>query len=392
MPYFTTYCMLIVLAAASALAQPFPDAPLGEVVAQTSRQVCQGLTYIHRRTADPLDIHVLAADLSEPGISVRAALSNGAVWGNETVLSMVQRRGAVAGINGDYWTVGGVPLNLTAMEGEIVVAPKHRTAFVLHKDGTPEIGIWTGGWGWASEAVAPNGERRPIMLLNSDCNPGWLCLYTDTWGRASRGDEVAPVVEVLCGPSGEVIEIRRDRPGISIPADHFVLTGRDDAGEWLAANFAAGDRAALELKADKPLDTIEEAVGAGPRILKDGEYFQDPMAAFPEGEEFTVGWKRSHYLERHPRSALGLSKDKKTIVLLTVDGRQPQHSIGVYQRQAARLLKEFGAWDGMDLDSGGSATMVVEDQVVNHPSDEANPDGTDGVPRPVANGLLIFCE
>lgn len=384
--------LLSLLLAASAQAQTFPDAPLGEVRAQSSRRVCPGVAYIHRHTADPLDIHVLVVDLSEPGLAVRTALSKGVVWGNETVLSMVQRRGAVAGINGDYWTHGGVPLNLTVIEGEIVIAPKHRTAFAMHKDGTPEIGVWTEGWGWASEAVAPNGERRPIMLLNSDCNPGWLCLYTDKWGRNSRGSEASPVVEVLCGPTGEVREVRRDEPGIPIPEDHFVLTGRDEAGDWLAVNCGLGERVALDLKANKPLDTLEEAIGAGPRILKEGEYFQDPLAAFPEGEEFALGWKRSHYLERHPRSALGLSKDKQTLILLTVDGRQPKHSIGVYQRQAARLLKEFGAWDGMDLDSGGSATMAVGGEIVNHPSDQANPDGTGGVARPVANGLLIFHE
>jgi exopolysaccharide biosynthesis protein len=79
------------------------------------------------------------------------------------------------------------------------------------------------------------------------------------------------------------------------------------------------------------------------------------------------------------------------VVLITVDGRQPDFSLGIYQKQMADLMLEFGASDAMDLDSGGSATMVIEGRVVNHPSDGANPDGTGGKERPVANALLVFC-
>ncbi len=64
--------------------------------------------HIHRVTDDPMNINILVVDLSQPGVSIRTCLSKGTVRGVETVSSMVKRTGAVAGVNGDYWSPGGV--------------------------------------------------------------------------------------------------------------------------------------------------------------------------------------------------------------------------------------------------------------------------------------------
>ncbi len=381
------------IAAAHAPAETeFPSAPMGETVEETAVEVRPGIIYTKRVTDDPLRIYVVKLDLTEPRISFRPALGQDTVIGTETVRSMADRHGALLAINGDYWTHGGVPLNLMVMDGEIAVAPKSRTAFGITWDGTPVIGQWTDEWSWQAKVEAPNGERLWIRLLNSDVNEDWLTLYSWRYGRPSRGDEVSPVTEAVLNMEHRVLDIRTDEPGVEIPPGGYVLTGRDSAGEWLRENLTVGDHVRLDLRSTRPWQELRHAIGAGPRILKDGEYFQDPIAPHPEGEEFTIPWKEGHYLNRYPRSGLGVSRDGTKVILATVDGRQADWSVGLYQREMAELLAEFGAWDGMDLDSGGSATLVIEGETVNRPSDHANPDGTGGVERSVANALLVFYE
>ncbi len=69
-----------------------------------------------------------------------------------------------------------------------------------------------------------------------------------------------------------------------------------------------------------------------------------------------------------PRTAIGLSQDKRYLYLLTVDGRQgvaqgvnPPWSDGADYFNTGEWLKRFGAWDGICVDGGGSTTMVLAD-------------------------------
>ncbi len=72
---------------------------------------------------------------------------------------------------------------------------------------------------------------------------------------------------------------------------------------------------------------------------------------------------------RHPRTGLGLSKDKKTLMLFVVDGRQA-HSIGMNSIDQQQIFLEFGCWTAINFDGGGSTTMYLEGPgVVNRPSD-----------------------
>lgn len=369
------------------------DAPIGATVSEESRQVCPGVRHIHRVTDDPLNLHILIVDLTEPGVALRTCLARDRATGIETVRSMATRKGAVAAVNGDYWSPFGVPQGLTVVDGEIIIAPKFRTAFGVTWEGEPVIGRWTDGWSWQAEAIAPGGARHPISLLNSDLNPGWLCLYTDKFGMLSKGDSAGtPSMELILNIERRVIEMRENQPGREIPSGGFALTGVGAPAEWLREHFQVGDLAAFDLKSTRPWQNLRHAIGAGPRILAEGQFYADPIKEFPEGEEFTLSWKRSHYQLRQPRTALGISREKQRVILITADGRQPQFSIGVSPRHMADLLREFGAWDGMDLDSGGSTTMVIQGELMNHPSDRARADGSGGTEREVCNALLVMYD
>ena len=85
-----------------------------------------------------------------------------------------------------------------------------------------------------------------------------------------------------------------------------------------------------------------------------------------------IWWERIHSL--NPRTAMGLSQDRRYLFLLTIDGRQSGYSDGAFDWETAEWLRQFGAWDGINLDGGGSSEMVVADSqgapvILNRPSD-----------------------
>ena len=60
---------------------------------------------------------------------------------------------------------------------------------------------------------------------------------------------------------------------------------------------------------------------------------------------------------QHPRTGIGVSQDGRYVYFLNVDGRQPS-SDGVTTQELGSFLKWFGAWDGINMDGGGSTTMA----------------------------------
>lgn len=88
---------------------------------------------------------------------------------------------------------------------------------------------------------------------------------------------------------------------------------------------------------------------------------------------------------RHPRTAAGLSRDRRELILVVVDGRQPGWSIGMTLTELGALLLRLGAHDAVNLDGGGSSSFLYRPatgpEVTNRPSD--------GSWRPVASQLGV---
>src|SRR6266511_2707496 len=65
--------------------------------------------------------------------------------------------------------------------------------------------------------------------------------------------------------------------------------------------------------------------------------------------------------ETNPRTVFGLSEDRHFLYLVTIDGRQPGYSDGANDYESAGWLLLLGAHDGVNMDGGGSTTLVIED-------------------------------
>lgn len=117
-----------------------------------------------------------------------------------------------------------------------------------------------------------------------------------------------------------------------------------------------------------PSPWITEAVTGSPRVLGGGEVLS---YTHPR-----------HALQRNPRTILGVDRDRRTLFVMMVNGREGRNQ-GMTCPEAARALRDHGAWDAVNLDGGGSSALYLraEGGLVSHPAD--------GVERGVGNHLGI---
>ena len=63
---------------------------------------------------------------------------------------------------------------------------------------------------------------------------------------------------------------------------------------------------------------------------------------------------------RHPRSAAGVSRNGRYLILMTIDGRQAGYSEGTTTAETAEWIRKLGAYNALNLDGGGSTALVIE--------------------------------
>ncbi|HET6721724.1 MAG TPA: phosphodiester glycosidase family protein [Chitinophagaceae bacterium] len=105
---------------------------------------------------------------------------------------------------------------------------------------------------------------------------------------------------------------------------------------------------------------METAVGGGPVVLQAGE------TKITNNEELKFAGTAIN--DKHPRTAMGYTKDNKLIILV-VQGRFPGIAEGATLGQEAKMLKDLGCWEALNLDGGGSSCMLVNGKETIKPSD-----------------------
>lgn len=361
--------------------QPAPPFPAIVTDAPVFTDVAPGVTYGQYAllTRDgPLSLHVLAIDLHDRQVRIGTALAqNHLVSSGETVSSMAQRTGAVAGINGDYFDINQTnqPLNILVQNGKLVRMPMQRWALAFDKNGVPQFAEFA----VTAQAVLPTGTI-PLKTINDWPPPGGgTVLVTPDYGVLHPVQNVTSYALQLVSGTPPFATYRvgdmtdstiEQQPG------YYLAIGPQAYGTFALPN--PGDTIAVQGASTPPLDTIANALGGGPLLVKDGAWFADPDG--PNEGEF-----RTHM----PATAAGITADG-TLLLFEIDGRQPALSIGVLQPQLASLMIAFGVVTGMQFDGGGSSTLVARlpgddgAAVQNSPSD--------GVERRVGDALLVYSD
>jgi exopolysaccharide biosynthesis protein len=140
----------------------------------------------------------------------------------------------------------------------------------------------------------------------------------------------------------------------------------------------------LVARNDLPQQPAGDLVTAGPMLVADGRSLMDGE----DREGFSAGsaqFDSDITAERHPRCALRVSETE--LLAVCCDGRRTGVDGGLELAELARLMIAFGAERAVNLDGGGSATLVHRGHLLNRPystQDQAAPES-----RPVVTALLF---
>ncbi len=105
----------------------------------------------------------------------------------------------------------------------------------------------------------------------------------------------------------------------------------------------------------------------------------------------------STFAKPAPRTAVGIDRSGKMLILFVADGRRPDYSVGITHHRMAQEMIARGAWNALALDGGGSTTLVMRDgqgkvELINRPSDGHDFAVPLSVERSVANALGVIID
>ncbi|WP_173915359.1 phosphodiester glycosidase family protein [Halobacillus sp. Marseille-Q1614] len=358
------------------------------------------------KTTGPWKLDVIEIDPDQFKGELTNVLANDKIQERETVLSMARRKNAIAGMNGGYFVVGsrdgtpGDPAGAYIVDGHLVSeAIGERTSLLLSEnqaemaevstalslqleDGTTEVidginrkpGLIRSCGGVGDEPA--NLPKHDVTCTDESEIIQYNHFFGDTTPQGKG-------YEVVIDESGKVIETY-SQLGHQIPEKGNVISATGEQAKWLEEEATIGDTLTINEKvyADgRQIDTPAtlDLTSGGPQLLENSTI---NIQAQEEG----FRWSKDFYYHfaqyRHPRSLAGI-KENGNILLVTVDGRNPEKSIGLSFYESAEVLRSLGAIEGMNLDGGGSTTMVADNQIVNLPSDPAGE-------RPVSDGIFLL--
>lgn len=345
--------------------------------------------------------HLLTVDLREPGVSL-GLLHPDAVASRSRVSEMAAERAAVAAVNGDFFHITetqhpGVEATGAAVGPEVSAGRLLKSAVPQGQRFGPApppgtstedvIGVGTdriarvGRLTLRGTVTAELRGTRPLRGLNQYAVAvDGIGAYTSGWGGASRVRAACGVDTSRSAPcSAETYEVtvraglvarRAVTPGKGpIPEDSFVLVGRE-----------AGARALRELRVGEPV-RFEYGLRETHR----------PPFAFALGGFPIV---RDHHrldgldpLTGAVRTAAGIGEGGRLLYLLVLDGEMTYRA-GLTLSELADVMLALGADDVVNLDGGGSSTLVVRDADSGRATVRNHPSG--GTERPVPNGIGVF--
>ncbi|MDX3850011.1 phosphodiester glycosidase family protein [Streptomyces sp. AK02-01A] len=353
----------------------------GIETARGSRPIAPGirLTSYDRLEADKwLRVDALSVDLDGSGAEA-GYLSSGKVADRRTVSELAAGHNAgpgrrtVAAINADFFDINetGAPQGPGIANGEITQSPA--------AGANQAIGLGPGNAGrvlrlyFDGTVTLPSGPRALDAYNAANVPAGGIGVYTPGWGQADRGltvDRATPVAEAAVR-DGRVVSVT-DRPGTGpVPEGTTTLVGRE-AGAVAIAALRPGDPVTVEYRPRTDSGPVPRtAVGGRELLVVDG------VAQDHEGEGNNTA---------APRTAVGFSRDGGTMQVITVDGRQAD-SGGVTLTELGLMMKRAGAYSALNLDGGGSSTLVARVPGSDRLRVENSP--SDGAERAVPNGLAL---
>ncbi len=357
--------VLLAIGAQPAAYQPGPDQALAD-----------GVRYRNYQLDGPLSVDVVEIDTRRADARLVAWRSGGLARTTQQARDASAEPGRVlAALNADFFSFQTTwPIGHQITNGETIHAlPSDRSHLVVRADG----GIYMGPVDYEGYVTLPGGRDVRLHGVNRRRDAQHAVWYTAHAKDRARSDSTGFVWHLRTIGGGRAVTVRKESGyGPASVGSAMLSVGPDHPDQARLAALHPGDTLVWVSRfRDPSLHGARQALGGGGMILERGE----PVTDLNRRRE---GIGANFMNARHPRTFVAVNRDQSRIWLCTVDGRQ-EDSIGMTFADMAEFLLSLGAWDAINLDGGGSTTMVVDGHIVNSPSDLTGE-------RAVANVLLLI--
>jgi hypothetical protein len=363
-----------VLAAPAANAQPL-------ALVDKTETLGPGVTLDHDvylEASGFIDRNVVTVDLGRPDVTSDLLTAPSVAQGS-ALSQQVNAAGAVAGINGDFFDINNSNAALGfEIQGGALRKSGDRNAgqsFGVTRDGVGQLLnlalTATATWG---------GTARPLSGLNESAVPAdGIAAYTRAWGAYSRAlltGTVTNTAEVWIA-DGRVTRAAQAPGAGTLPDGTTALVGREGGADALRT-LAVGDPVTLSYAlSPTAADRLRFAVGTDAVLVRDG--VQRPDSETSQGAAGT---------SPAPRTAIGFKDNGRTLLLVTIDGPGGTGRGGVTLPKLASTMHALGADTAVNLDGGGSTTMVA--RALGEPLATVRNVPSDGSERTDPNGVGVF--
>jgi uncharacterized protein YigE (DUF2233 family) len=297
---------------------------------------------IYKSYKGHISVNLLDIDTMRAPISIRPILAAESFGSLRDVADHAKASRAIAAVNANYFKKDGTPLGTLILNGEWVSGPLYdRVCLGIDNSGFMRIDkVQLGG------VLDTSNTEEPQIWINNVNQPrrsgAHVVAYTRRWGSYVRMDYDGCLIAL--NAQGEVVG--KETRTSYVPLGGIVLT---DSKESALAKLKIGDLTHLTWRTQPDAwHDVTQAVSGGPLLIKDDKVFLDLKE-----ERFRPNWTGNQI---KARTACAVTADSH-LLLITVEGRHTLWDL-------AKLLHCLGATDAMNLDGGGSTTMVVNDVTV----------------------------
>lgn len=327
---------------------------------------------------------VLRCDLTDPYLDLRLVAGQGEYNQKATVPAMAQRTNATAMLNGDFFNMllEGAPIGPSIINGQLASSPADIQGIFslgITADNTASIEAMA----YNGKLTATDGVSFPIDGLNktyywhdpsgAESHTNLIQMYNDMWASSSRGH--ATNSEILVNAQGVVEQISYGKTfPFSVPDGKTILQVNGKAETFIKQHCPIGSKVTIHSQVipDKKWKFL---VGGHALVVDQGH-----MVPYTKDLNALAGIRA--------RTAAGVSADGKTLWFVCAEGRT-NRSAGAQLSTLGYFMQYLGAYRAVNLDGGGSTTMVLKHYGENTLSTVIAPEGN-GWLRPVVNGIGIY--
>ncbi|MDP9677319.1 exopolysaccharide biosynthesis protein [Paenibacillus jamilae] len=352
------------------ISAPIASAASGSTVKLGEEIITSGATLLKYRfkgSKGTALADIVRVDLQNPYVKLDVMTGkNGQFTTRQSTGGMAKETGAVAGVNGDYFNTSseGAPIGGQVSKGVLMSTPSDLTgmyAFAVTKDGSPMVEQFTfegtvkaGDGSSFSLAGMNKASYSPETSGSSYSHSNAMYIYTSAWKAIERPKNSSTTPTEILVQNGVVTQVSENATlNMTVPQDGYILRTHGKAADYAKAHLTVGQTVEtnyhLRVKStgsEVDPSNLQMMIGGHTILVNDGQ-----KTSFSRSTT-SIGGTRA-------RTALGYSRDKRYAYVIAVE--KNGNSVGVSLSELQTLMKDIGVWKGMNLDGGGSTTMVTRD-------------------------------